>query len=69
MSAATSKAGLAIRARLLAEMMESLGADIDYYGGLAPWAGCGRVLVADAETWIALAEVIEAEVEPLGVVR
>lgn len=61
MTAATSKAGMAIRARLLAEMMEALGADIDYYGGLAPWAGCGRVMVVDAATWIALADVIEED--------
>lgn len=57
----TTKPAIAIRLRLLADMMETLGADIDYYGGMAPWAECGRVLVADAATWISLAEVIEKE--------
>ena len=62
MSSATSKAGLAIRLRLLADQMETIGADVDYYGGMAPWAGCGRMLVEYTEEIITpLAYVIEKD--------
>lgn len=38
-------ASMASRLRVLAEAMETLGADMDYYGGLAPWGQHGREMV------------------------
>lgn len=45
----TTTPALAIRLRLLADEMEVLGADLDYYGGFAECASHGREMVGAAE--------------------
>lgn len=57
----TTNPALAIRLRLLADEMETLGADLDYYGGLAEWAKHGREMVGAAEIARVWAEQIEAQ--------
>lgn len=59
-SATTTKAALAIRIRLLADDMEQLGADFDYFGGLAEWAKHGREMIGAANMAREWAEQIEA---------
>lgn len=57
----TTNPALAIRLRLLADEMEVLGADLDYYGGLAEWALHGREMVGAAEIAREWAKKIEAQ--------
>lgn len=57
----TSNTALAIRLRLLADEMETLGADLDYYGGLAEWATHGREMVGAAEIARGWANAIEGQ--------
>ncbi len=61
MSTTTTTPALAIRLRLLADEMEVLGADLDYYGGLAEWAVHGREMVGAAEIAREWAKNIEAQ--------
>jgi hypothetical protein len=46
----TTKPALAMRLRLLAEEMQSLGEDIAYFGGFSTFTAFGRWLVAGAKT-------------------
>jgi hypothetical protein len=56
----TTKPAIAMRLRLLADEMERLGTDIDYYGGLAEWSQHGREMVGAAKIARQWAEAIEA---------
>ncbi len=53
-------ASMALRLRALAEAMETLGADMDYYGGLAPWGQHGREMVNAAGMARAWADEMES---------
>ena len=56
----TTPAAMAIRLRLLADEMEVLGADLDYYGGLAEWARHGHEMFGAAVIAREWAKQIEA---------
>lgn len=57
----TKPSALAIRLRLIADEMEQLGADIDYYGGFSEWHKHGREMIGAAIIARQWSEEIEAE--------